>query len=74
MSKQWHTVTSRVNPRAKERRLWARKKPCARIALGQCVLVLGTPLSLVSVSSCHCFSFNTNIKVKQVSESMLKAV
>lgn len=68
------SVTSSVNPRAKECRLWARKNLYARIALGQCVLVSETSVSLVSVSGCHHCSFNTNVKVKQVSESMLEVV
>lgn len=68
------SVTSCVNPRAKERRMRAGKKLCARVALGQCVLMSETSVSLVSVSSCHRCSFNMNIKVKQVSESMLKVV
>lgn len=38
-------MTSCDNPRAKERRLWARKKSFVRIALGQCVLMLGTSVS-----------------------------
>lgn len=68
-------VTICVNPTAEECRLWARRKLCARIALGQRVLTFETSsVSLVCVSSWHCCSFNTNLKVKQVSESMLKAV
>lgn len=67
-------VTICVNPRAEECRLWARRKLCARIAWGHRVLTFETSVSLVSVSSWSCCSFSTNIKVKQVSELMLKAV